>query len=624
MSYSEFILSLENVHGVSWLQKNMIQRLDEFCPAISNEMKIFLTALLVLEDDGNTLISCDLEKASQKWAVKWNSLCAMNENALVEQNAGDLKGEFKKALAEIVGGKYPELVGGKLDARPFICEENSLYIQKYFAAKLNIERKIAELFPSTTSKTERSELESLRSEIKGLAGIEFNSEQLEAVTRGKNENLIITGGPGTGKTTVAFYILCALLKKEEFKDCAVYLAAPSGKAADRMQESIGNSLARIKENERNGDDKSVYDKIAKLEGATIHRLLNFRPQENGFHYNSQNLFPKESIFIIDEASMIDISLFANLLSAIPRGARIFLLGDKDQLPSVEAGAVLGELLAQKKDSVVELSISRRFNADSAIGNLAKYINDPSENTLQDRFSFWQKDLLHIKENSIQLIEMPAEFQLKKDGVQQVANFWAATFYRDLAACAKNVNVPENRESLLEDENCKSLWAFVERSRILCAEREGLCGVNALNLAILNSVLGSMSDEVGKIVMLNQNQSAYKLYNGDTGVIVKNADGIKFIMFKKSLRFVFYTLSSFPAKNVDTAFAITVHKAQGSEFDSVLLFLPDKKEHPLFNKQIIYTGVTRAKKYAAVISNADSFAKGIVKTITRDTGIVISR
>ena len=159
-----------------------------------------------------------------------------------------------------------------------------------------------------------------------------------------------------------------LLQNTELQNYTLYLAAPSGKAADRLKESISDELSKITKT-LSDDEKKIFDRLNNSESYTIHRLLSYNPSKNNFSYNSENQFSSDSIFVIDEASMIDINLFASLLEAIPDDAIVFILGDKDQLPSVDAGMVLGALLNAKEESKTELKNSVRFKEDSEIGRL---------------------------------------------------------------------------------------------------------------------------------------------------------------------------------------------------------------------------------------------------------------
>ena len=296
----------------------------------------------------------------------------------------------------------------------------------------------------------------------------LETAQATAVARGVNENLIITGGPGTGKTTVIFFLLRNLYSKHpERLGMPLYLAAPSGKAADRMKESIAHSMNLVgsEEFEKNFE---IYNKIMAAESYTIHRLLGYRPNENKFFHDEDNLFPEKAVFVIDESSMVDISLFGAFLKAVPQSARIFLLGDANQLPPVDAGAVLGDLLGAKVDSTVELTVSRRFDENSPIGKLASLENvescfgfKPSQSWLPGNSA----------QNAVQLLEIPAENN--RADVENLLNRWFNQYLSEFANLAGRIN-PQMECSPQDEEftHRQEVWKFCTHSKILSAERQG--------------------------------------------------------------------------------------------------------------------------------------------------------
>ena len=281
-------------------------------------------------------------------------------------------------LSKISAEKLPNLIYNiketckneefSLIKKPFVIFEKHLFATKYFLAKCGIEERITKILKKRKANNFPVDIEEIADYFKNLTSIILNDEQKEAIQRGLKENLIITGGPGTGKTTVVCYLLWKLLQNTELQNYTLYLAAPSGKAADRLKESISDELSKITKT-LSDDEKKIFDRLNNSESYTIHRLLSYNPSKNNFSYNSENQFSSDSIFVIDEASMIDINLFASLLEAIPDDAIVFILGDKDQLPSVDAGMVLGALLNAKEESKTELKNSVRFKEDSEIGRL---------------------------------------------------------------------------------------------------------------------------------------------------------------------------------------------------------------------------------------------------------------
>jgi exodeoxyribonuclease V alpha subunit len=306
--------------------------------------------------------------------------------------------------------------------------------------------------------------------------------------------------------------------------------------------------------------------------------------------------------------MIDLTLFANFLQALPHSARVFLLGDAHQLPSVDAGAVLGELLESKADSTVKLTVSRRFNENSAIGHLAKLDFSQSPCTFVSP-SEWD---MH---SEVQLLNL--DTREKSAQLQGILEKWASEYLDSFVEFAAQV-VPNKPN---QDELLERVWNFCTRARILSAERSGPAGVQNINDAIERLLLSKAKGApISKIIMLNRNQSSFKLYNGDTGILFTQGNGEKFILFKSNRGFVFYPEYQFAPNVLETAFAITIHKAQGSEYDNVLMFIPTRPEHPLLNRQILYTGITRAKHSVTIVATPETFKAACETVIERDTGI----
>ena len=398
-------------------------------------------------------------------------------------------------------------------------------------------------------------------------------------------------------------------------------------------------------------ESKVYKKLKDLEGSTIHRLLKYSRSNNGFSYNAKEQFSEKSIFVIDEASMIDINLFASLLQAIPEGAKIFILGDPYQLPSVDAGAVLGEILKprSKKDFTVRLTKSNRFTDDSVIGNLAKEIKACAENgNAMATPAFAPHPALdstvapdapaknsgtevpaqseNLPKDAVFYYSLPAGPQTKKqetETLEKILHSWMGDFYK-LPQMALEIN-PENPDK----GKCEAIWELSLKKRILSAERRGIYGVEQINMSagklIRDYGAKKFSDRYfpGELLMITQNQAMYKLYNGDTGIVVYK-DSTPYIMLKKASEnetgFVFYPLSWFPTDAIEPAFAITIHKSQGSEYNHVTMFLPRQEGHPLLNNQILYTGITRAKHSVTIIATPETFKVACETVIERDTGI----
>lgn len=688
-----FIDALKEMRSIAELDRHLLHLLLEMKPSVSETTQKFLCLCFSLWDDGNTRVPLDAKLFKERWLKKWDALKILKKsqeesfdfaeleksfNEIIESGIADLS---SNGFSEIIGDNAPLLKAEgvtKVDGKPYHCL--FLYMAKHFKAKGEIQDAMARIFGKKIPGPPA---------IKQISNMNLNDDQKNAVRRGQNENLIITGGPGTGKTTVVLYILWNVLEnivkdvkteglnseeisKEQAKalsEYTIYLAAPSGKAADRMSESLKKGL----NDDVNEDLKEslIYAKLKDLEGQTIHRLLKYSRSDNGFSYNAKNQFPEKSIFVIDEASMVDVNLFSSLLQAIPSQGgdkqlvtRLFILGDPYQLPSVDAGAVLGNILdsASKANYTAELKISMRFPPESKIGQLASAIKvcaddqkmtapdktfvlhpvfsknetkDGSAETSTDAVYYYSLPQKSKDKSGEKLDKAPT----KKEEQEYVSKFlenWIGDF-KDLPKLVAGID-PEALENPSDElkKLCNDIWNKTLEKRILAAERRGAIGVEQINETIGNLIKGQKEKPKsnsryfeGQLLILTQNQAMYRLYNGDTGIVLFK-DSVPYIMLKKpngktgaeQRDFVAYPLSLLPADAVESAFAITIHKSQGSEYDHVTMFLPKEEGHPLLNNQILYTGITRAKKTVTIIATDKTFKAACETVIERDTGIEI--
>lgn len=752
-----FFDKLKEMRGIAELDRHLLHLLLTMQPDVSEQTQKFLCLCFSLWDDGNTRVPLDVALFSERWNRKWNGLKKLQESQ--DESFESEKADFddfaqiiktgvdelnSKTFAVIVETLPADVFDERAIHTPLvkraarIVVDGSetqcpfLYMAKHFKAKLEIQESMNRLFKDGSENAARItkvDLDACIVEISKLAmrfdkdtktnvPLMLNEEQAQAVLRGQKENLVVTGGPGTGKTTVVLYILWNLLMdlvkdakelsntsdnsavtpEEILCEYGIYLAAPSGKAADRMSESLKNGLKGIKTDLVDADfkKKAVFAKLKNLEGSTIHRLLKYSRNSNGFSFNVENKFPEKSIFVIDEASMIDVNLFASLLQAIPDNARVFVLGDPYQLPSVDAGAVLGEVLKPRsgKNFKVELTISNRFKDKSNIGKLAKKIkecaenegvqapnetfkihpefntnekparseNSPTDNVENavkaadgteqkpsDHVYYYMLPQKRIDENGdVKAAENEKPLTRKDvlENVEKVLKSWAKDFAK-LPKMAMQIDPTSLDNPTDADKNlCSDIWTLSLKKRILTAERRGIFGVEQINKTVCESIKESFRELLkkrddknadafkgsryfpGQLLMITQNQAMYKLYNGDTGIVLFKG-ATPYIMLKKpngekdpekSRDFVVYPLSLLPADAVESAFAITIHKSQGSEYNDVTMFLPAQEGHPLLNNQILYTGITRAMDSVTIIATPKTFKAACETIIERDTGI----
>lgn len=413
---------------------------------------------------------------------------------------------------------------------------------------------------------------------------------------------IVTGGPGTGKTSTVARLLVLMLEQARAADrsLVIRLAAPTGKAAARVTESLGRQLADLQRRALVSGELAAQ---LPAEAQTLHRLLGARADGSGFQYHAGNPLPVD-VLVIDESSMIDLRMAAAIVAALPGEARLVLLGDKDQLASVEAGNVFGELCSgagglsperraeiarfcgeelpardpknRLSDATALLEYSHRFSGSPGIGRLAHAVNDGDFAALQRI-----------------LAEPPAGVVVNRHegavGATQLEVIVAGyrPYLAALADCAADAEV----------------LALRARFQVLCALRDGEFGVRGLNRAIEAALeaagLLRAADAFypGRPVMISRNDHALRLYNGDVGVVVRGESGRPVAAFAQpdgGIRRI--AVSRLPEH--ESAYAMTVHKSQGSEFDEVFFLLPPAglpAAARLLRRELLYTGVTRARE-----------------------------
>ncbi len=404
--------------------------------------------------------------------------------------------------------------------------------------------------------------------------------------------VIISGGPGTGKTSTVVNLLAGLLT--QYPTFRIALAAPTGKARARLLEAIRQRAAGLPDGIR-----------ARLpdNASTIHRLLGLRP-DGSFAHHAGNLLAIDAL-VVDEASMVDLALARRLLEAVPDHARIILLGDKDQLASVESGAVFAEISAREgalHDSVVWFTDNFRFAADSGPGRLAADISRARAESALD----W---LGRDAEASVKRLN-DAGRGLAPESIE----YLSAGFEPYFDAVKRS---PFDRAAI-----SAAFGAF----RVLCAMRDGARGVNRINNLLdaraqerLASVIeqypraSSSQWYPGRPVLVMRNDYVLNLMNGDIGIALPDEGGdLKVFFADDAGSYRAIAPSRMPLH--DTAYATTVHKAQGSEFDEVMLVLPEKPG-PLVTRELLYTAVTRARRRVTLCAG-DAVLRAAIELPTR--------
>ena len=430
-------------------------------------------------------------------------------------------------------------------------------------------------------------------QLDALFGTDISMQRVACEVAAKNHITLITGGPGTGKTTTVVKLL-ALLIATSINDLKIHLAAPTGKAAARLTESITNALAQM--------PADVQSRIP-TQTQTLHRLLRSNSHDTRVHPLATD------VVVVDEASMVDLEMMARLLSSVPSTARLILLGDKDQLASVEAGAVMSQLCTGEllRAQTVTLTHSHRFDAASGIGQWAQAVNADNQKNAASIQALWNAapDWLSTlpnnasedsKQDSGQTdpLHQVTKLQLHNAHDTKLAKALAFGWRHWLSLLdSHRTNTFEQITACTDSQAIDLLKSFNEFS-VLCAVREGPFGVTQLN-AHIEKALGFTASAwyVGRPVMVTRNDYALELMNGDVGICLPGPDGILRVAFPSLGGNVRWIVPS-RLDSVETVFAMTVHKSQGSEFHHVLLVVP-AHDSPVLTRELVYTGLTRAKE-----------------------------
>ncbi|WP_020101311.1 exodeoxyribonuclease V subunit alpha [Mycobacterium sp. 360MFTsu5.1] len=398
---------------------------------------------------------------------------------------------------------------------------------------------------------------------------------------------VLTGGPGTGKTTTVARLLALLAQAAHPGRLRIALAAPTGKAAARLQEAVSAEVAKLETADR--------DRLSGLRAVTLHRLLGGRPDSaSRFKHHRGNRLPHD-VVVVDETSMVSLTLMARLLEAVRPDTRLLLVGDPDQLTSVQAGAVLADLVDGLTDHpsirIAALHTTHRFGA--SIGGLAEAIRSGDADQVLA--------LLRVGDAAIEFIEDAEP---------------AAALRPVLVGHALKV-----RACALLGAGADGLAAMDEH-RLLCAHRDGPYGVRHWNRQVERWITDETGQATwspwypGRPLLVTANDYALGIYNGDTGLVAAGPDGVQVYIAGATATQQF---SSSRIADVETMYALTIHKSQGSQADEVTVILPPADSR-LLTRELFYTAVTRAKKKVRIVGSADEVRAAVQRQALRASGL----
>ena len=647
-------------------------------------LELMLTELMYKQNSGDICIKADAKSINDFYTEIFNKCREHTSDKNSAHKADEFEPFIEDSDIESVFTACADLIGENESAnKPLIYDLGRLYIRRNFCYEKQIAAFIQKVSEVKTEQLLSGEKKDL---IKSLLTVlfekadddpsrneEFNMQKIAAAMAAVSHFCIITGGPGTGKTTTVSKLLLLLQKINPSKN-NILLCAPTGKAAGRMTESlktqfedslnpsvgsIAYSFSKLFPDAQEREE--IKNRICKT-AVTVDRLLGSIPHKSHKLRNADNKIDCD-ILIVDEVSMVDAANFAKLCEAIRDDTRVIMLGDKDQLASVEAGSVLSDLCndlslpvrvfdeeklsliadlsgysceklktTEIANNAVQLRFSHRFAKFAGIGGLARAVNNA-----------------YTEKNYKQLLEQP--FNQHKDHVEfkniYDSSQWSenksnqeklcsniAEGFQDYWDALKTGHGGDGPFTGITEEDAKNIFKALNKFRILCSNREGLYGVRSINdeiekkareeLKLQNVKAASVDSDwfIGKVILITKNNYALDLSNGDVGFVAaqRKSDGTA-----GALKVWFgdensvFNVSPVFITEYESGYAMTIHKSQGSEYTKVCMILSTAL-NPVMTKELVYTGITRAKEHVSIYSDKQVFLDACKRRVSRESGL----
>ena len=507
-------------------------------------------------------------------------------------------------------------------ATPMVLQQQRLYLQRMWQSEGDVATFISS--DSVPQELEEAQLRTILDRLFGAATDEPDWQKIAAAVAATRRIAIISGGPGTGKTTTVAKLLAALVQLAAGERLRIQLAAPTGKAAARLTESLGSASRQL---DLTPEQRALFP----TEAATLHRLLGAQPNSQRMRYHRGNPLHLD-VLIVDEASMVDLPMMARLIAALPPKARVIFLGDRDQLASVEAGAVLGDIcrFAEQGYSEARAAQLARLTGCPLQGQPAQ-----AEATVRDSLCLLRKSYRFDAKSGIGQLALAVNAGDSKRALAALNGSYADVAGYPLAETEDYQRLLDNcvagyRDYLrlvAEGAGAVTILDAFGRFQLLCALREGPFGVAGLNERIESGLqrAGLIRRNpgpagrwyLGRPVMIGRNDSALGLFNGDIGIALDRGLGLRvwFQMPDGSVKSV--QPSRLPEH--ETAWAMTVHKSQGSEFNHAALILPTQLS-PVITRELIYTAITRARQRLSLYADERVLLQAIATRTERRSGL----
>lgn len=499
--------------------------------------------------------------------------------------------------------------------KPLVLSKNKLYFQKMWID----EKIVANFFKQNSScKINKKKLKKILNEIFQFSKNK-NWQIIATIIAIINKITIISGGPGTGKTTIITYILYTLIKLNK-KKIKIIIGAPTGKSAEKITQSLNKEIKKLKLNKK-----------IPQRAQTIHQILKFQPNQGNFFHNKKNPLIVD-ILILDEASMIGLSMMAKIIESINNHTKVILLGDKNQLPSIEPGFIFNNLCYFSK---FKYSSKTAKKIQDITGYKIKNNKSNIKNKIQDNICILKKNYRFKPKSEIGLlshainkcnINKIKKILNKKNKNISFNNICNLDEYKNLVyKISKKYKKYFNE--IKKKKNKRKILDYFNKYRVLVATKKKYFGTTQINKKIedilyhkkyIKKINKSCENYEGRPIIITENNYTLSIFNGETGIILKEKNNFKAFFYKTNKSIKKIKVSCLPKH--ETAYSITVHKSQGSEFDHICLILP-----PIFDinikKELIYTAITRAKKKITIYANLDIFIKTIMNKTQRCSGLI---